>query len=90
MKTLNDYFRLKEYDRIELEKQCMIDLKKVINICLKKSYHFSVNKNTAQIDISTDDFDTNFSSYFKGQLITYKSERCMPMNELLEKLKQKL
>lgn len=90
MRTLNDYFRLTEYDRIKLEKQCMIDLKKVINICLKKGYHFSVNKNTNQIDVSTDYFDTNFTSYFKGQLITYNSKYCMPMNELLEKLKQKL
>jgi len=87
MEALSDYFRLKEIDRIEAEKKCMIDLKKVINICLKKSYHFSVNKNTSQIDVSIDDFETNFSSYFKGQLIQYKSEYCMPMDELLEKLK---
>ena len=87
MKQLNDYFRLKEYDRIELEKKCMIDLKKVINICLKRCYHFSINKNTTQIDISIDDFDTNFTSYFKGHLINYKSEHCIPMSELLEKLK---
>lgn len=87
MNSFNDHFRLKEYDRIEAEKKCMIDLKKVINVCLKKGYHFSVNKNTTQIDVSTDDFDTNFSSYFKGTLMNYKSEYALPMSELLEKLK---
>jgi len=87
MEQLEDYFRLKEYDRIELEKKCMIDLKKVINICLKKSYHFSINKNTSQIDVSIDDFETNFTSYFKGRLIQYKSEYCISISELLEKLK---
>jgi hypothetical protein len=88
METLNDYFRLKEYDRIELEKKCMVDLKKVIDVCLKKGHHFSVNKNTNQIDVSTDDFETNLVSYFKGRLINHKSQYAMPISELLEKLKQ--
>lgn len=88
MKELSYYFRLKEYDRIEAEKKIMIDLKKVIEICLKKSFHFSVNPTCNVINVSTNGFETSFDSYFKGDLIKYSYGNTVTMSELLEKLRK--
>lgn len=88
MNELSDYFRLKEYDRIELEKKVMIDLKKVIYLCLKKGWHFSVNAQTTQIDVCIDNnFDNSITAYFKGDLINYESEFSTTVSKMLEKLK---
>lgn len=84
---MSDYFRLREIDRIEAEKKCMITLKKVIDVCLKKGYHFSVSPEVSNIGVSVDRFETSFSSYFKGNLIDYNDGDAMPMDKLLEKLK---
>lgn len=86
--SLNDYFRLKEIDRIEAEKKCMVCVKKIIDICLKKGYHFSVNPNTNQIDVCVDDnFENSFYAYFKGELINFESGYNTTVYKMLEKLK---
>lgn len=92
MRELNDYFRLKEIDRIEAEKQCLINLKKVIDICIKKDFLFSIHTGEGHscINISTDRYKTTFSSYFKGSLIDYSDETgTMTMDKLLEKLRSR-
>ncbi len=89
MDKLSDYFRLKEFDKIEAEKKCMADLKKVINICLKNGYNFSVNPEVSCIYLSKDVFITSFSSYFKGSLINYSDGDTVPMYKLLEIIKSK-
>ena len=86
-KEMSDYFRLREIERVESEKKCMITLKKVIDVCLKKRYHFSVSPPVSNISVSVDTFETSFSSYFKGNLINYNDGNTMPMDKLLEKLK---
>lgn len=88
-KEMSDYFRLKEFDKIEAEKKCMITLKKVIDICLKKGFHFSVSPAVSNLSVSIDGFETSFSSYFKGSLITYNDGDTIPMNDLLTILKSK-
>lgn len=91
MKELNDYFRLKEIARIEEEKQCLINLKKVIDICIKKDFLFSVHtgEGSSSINVSTDRYNTTLSSYFKGSLINYSDETgTMTMIQLLEKLRK--
>lgn len=91
MKELNDYFRLKEYDRVKAEKECMTTLKKVIDICLKKDFIFNVHANdgNSNISVTTDGWITNFSSYFKGNLINYSDDTgTLTVFELLEKLKK--
>lgn len=88
MSSLSDYFRLKEYDRIEAEKKCMIDLKKVIDLCLKKGWHFSVNGTCNQIDVCYDgDFANSLYAYFKGELINHESDHNTTVSKMLEKLK---
>lgn len=86
-KGMSDYFRLKEIDRIESEKKRMITLKKVIDVCLKKGFHFSVNPEVSNLYVSVDRFETSFSSYFKGSLIDHNDGNTMTIDKLLEKLK---
>lgn len=91
MKQLNDYFRLKEFDRIESEKQCLINLKKVIDLCIKQEYNFTVHQSegNSSINVTTDGWKNSFSSYFKGSLIEYSDETgTMTISQLLEKLKK--
>ena len=89
MKALSDYFRLKEFDRIEKEKKCLIALKKVIDICLKKGFHFSVNPEVYNINVSTDSYKTSsLSAYFKGDLIEYSDGSTITIYEMLEVLKK--
>ncbi len=91
MKQLNDYFRLKEIDRIEAEKQCLINLKRVIDICIKRNYNFSIHQSegNSNIYLSTDGHATSVSSYFKGSLIDYSDETgTMTMIQLLEQLRK--
>ena len=90
MKQLNDYFRLKELDRIESEKKCLSDLKKVIDICIKKDFLFNVHtgEGNSSISVSTDRWNTTLSCYFKGSLIEYSDETgTMTMDRLLQKLR---
>lgn len=86
MKELSDYFRLKEIDRIEAEKQATSYLKKVINICLKKGFHFSYNPTCDQITVSTDVFKTTYDCYVKGNLLNHKSTFSIPIKDLFELL----
>jgi len=91
MKELSHYFRLKEIDRIEAEKQCLINLKKVIGICVKKDYNFNIHSHegSSSINVTTDKFTTSYSSYFKGTLINYSDEiGTMTMIQLLDKLRK--
>lgn len=91
MKELNDYFRFKEFERAESEKKCMIAVKRVIDICLKKNYIFNVHSNDGNnnISVTTDGWTTSFVSYFKGDLINYSDETgTVTIFELLEKLKK--
>jgi hypothetical protein len=60
--------------KIEAEKKAMSDLKKVINICLKKGFHFSVNPECNLITASYDRYDTSLYSYFRGNLLNYFEE----------------
>lgn len=90
MEGLNDYFRLKEYDRIKEEKECMTTLKKVIDICLKKDFIFNVHsgEGISSISVTTDGWKTSFSSYFKGSLINYSDGNTVLISELLKELKK--
>jgi hypothetical protein len=90
MDGLSDHFRLKEYDRIKLEKECMTTLKKVIDVCLKKDYIFNVHsgEGISSISVTTDGWDTSFTSYFKGSLINYSDGNTIPMHELLHNIKK--
>lgn len=89
-KAMSDHFRLKEIDRIEAEKKCMIVLKKVINICLKRNYHFSVNTECGNINMTFDAYvETSFSSYYKGQLIDFSDGNTLTITELLNLLQSK-
>lgn len=90
MEQLNNYFRLKEIDRIESEKKCLITLKKIINICLKKGYLFSIHfsDDDGGINLTTDGYTTSFNSYFKGTLINYSNNKdTFTVFQLLDKLK---
>lgn len=90
MESLNDYFRLKEIDLKEAERKCIVDLKKVIDICIKKDFLFSVHsgEGNSSINVSTDRHNTTLSSYFKGTLIDYSDETgTMTISQLLEKLR---
>jgi phosphopantetheine adenylyltransferase len=79
---------MKEIDRTESEKERLIALKKVIGICIKKGFHFSVNPEVSLITVSTDSYKNILCSYFKGLLVNYRDETTLPIFELLEKLKQ--
>lgn len=90
MNELSDYFRLKEYDRIKLEKECLANLKKVIDLCIKKEYNFNIHQSdgNGSISLTVDKWQTSFSSYFKGSLISYRDATgTMTISQLLEKLK---
>lgn len=89
MNELSDYFRLKEIDRIEAEKRSLIALNKVIAICLKKDFYFSVNPKTKGITVSFDNFENSLDSYFKGELMNYSDGKTITIFELLEILKSK-
>jgi len=89
MKELNDYFRLKEIDRVESEKKCLIALKKIIDICIKRNYNFSVNGELGLLNITIDNnFDETSYSYYKGTLIEYQDVSTITVHALLDKLKQ--
>lgn len=89
MENLSDYLRLKDYDAIKAEKECIIALKKVINICIKHNYIFNVHsaEGHSSISLTTDRWQTSFTAYFKGALINYSSGQKMTIFELLNKLK---
>lgn len=90
MNELSDYFRLKKLDRIKLEKQCLVNLKKVIDLCIKKEYNFNIHNSegNGSINVTVDGWENSFSSYFKGSLISYRDATgTMTISQLLEKLK---
>lgn len=91
MKQLSNYLRLKEIDRIEAEKKCLINLKKVIDICIKRDYNFSIHQSegNSNIYLTTDGHATSISAYFKGNLINYSDKTgTMTMIQLLQKLRE--
>ena len=61
-------------------------LQKVINVCLNKKYHFSINPDVNLICVSTDTYKTILNSYYDGNLVDYTDNDTMPLNELLNKL----
>lgn len=61
-------------------------LKQVINVCLEKKYHFSINPEANLICISINAYETVLNSYYEGSLVNYTDEDTMPLNELLNKL----
>lgn len=88
MNQLNEYFRLKEVDRKEMERLCMIDLKKVIDICIKRNYTFSINGELALLNVTIDnEFEKTTYSYYKGTLIGYEDVSTMTVKNLLHKLR---
>lgn len=90
MNTLSDYFRLKEYDRIEAEKKCLVTLKKVMDVCLKKGFSFSVNTQTNGISVHENDFKWTLDAYFKGDLINYSdNNNTCTIFEMLQQLNKK-
>ena len=66
--NLDDYLRLQELDRIEGEKKCLVCLKKIINICLKRNYTFSIHalRDDSSIDVTTDGWKSSYNAYFRA------------------------
>lgn len=88
--NLDDYLRLQELDRIEGEKKCLVCLKKIINICLKRNYTFSIHalRDDSSINVTTDGWKSSYNAYFRGSLINYSDgKETLTVFELLEKLK---
>ena len=84
---MDTYFEKRMLAQIEAEKKCLSALKKVIDLCLKKQLHFSVNIEASGISVYNLKTEFNKDAYFKGSLINYSDGQTCTIHELLELIK---